>query len=108
MATISILTPTIRKKIKQYSEKLQKAGIPVDKLIIFGSYAKGTAKSWSDIDVCVVSKQFGTNRHSERVLLMQAKDQSSLDIEPHPYHPDDLNSKWDVLAHEIRTHGISV
>ena len=73
---------------------------------IFGSYSKGTAKPWSDIDLCVVSKQFGQNRHTERVWLMKLRDMQTLDIEPHPYHPKDLADKWDPLAQEIRKYGI--
>ena len=41
--------------MKRYEARLRTAGIPIEKLIVFGSYAKGSAKTWSDVDVCVVS-----------------------------------------------------
>jgi predicted nucleotidyltransferase len=35
-----------------------KAAIRVDAVILFGSYAKGEAREWSDIDLAVVSPDF--------------------------------------------------
>ncbi|MBI5620532.1 nucleotidyltransferase domain-containing protein [Candidatus Gottesmanbacteria bacterium] len=95
--------------VHQYGLMLQRAGISYTQLIVFGSQAKGSAHSWSDIDVCVVSDRFGKDRHTERVTLMRARRSDVLlDIEPHPYHPNDLEDKYDPLACEIRTYGIQV
>lgn len=94
--------------MKRYEARLRTAGIPIEKLIVFGSYAKGSAKTWSDVDVCVVSKTFGVDRHTERVRLMHLQSDDTMDIEPHPYSPSDLSDQWDSLAHEIRTYGIAV
>lgn len=96
------------KEIKHYAKKLKLAGIPVSKLILFGSFAKGTAKTWSDLDICVVSKSFGKNRFDERLKLIKIIDDKSIDIEPHPSNPVDLNDKWDPLAFEIRKYGITI
>lgn len=106
MAAKISLNPAVVSQIKHYQLSLKKAGIK-SKLIIFGSQAKGKAKPWSDIDVCVVSDSFGKNRHTERVKLMYLTDEMTLNIEPHPYNPRDLVDKWDSLAHEIRKYGIS-
>lgn len=97
-----------RATVLMFGKRLQMAHIPYDKLIVFGSHAKGTSKSWSDIDLCVVSKTFGKNRHTERVKLMLVRDVQTIDIEPHPYNPKDLLEKYDSLANEIRIHGISI
>ena len=32
--------------------------IPVDKVILFGSFAKGTNHKWSDIDIAIIVKKF--------------------------------------------------
>lgn len=95
-------------EVKRFGAQLRDAGISFERLIIFGSYAKGTAKPWSDIDVCVVSRTFGDDRQGERVRLMNVQNDETIDIEPHPYHPVGLADKWDPLAHEIRTYGIPV
>lgn len=95
--------------VRQYGLVLRQEGIPYVRLIVFGSQAKGTASSWSDIDVCVVSDTFGRDRHTERVKLMHARRSDRLlDIEPHPFHPKDLKDKYDPLAAEIRRYGIQV
>lgn len=96
------------KLLKYYIKKVKHAGIPVEKAILFGSFAKGTAHKWSDIDACIVSPIFGKDRHTERLKLMRLTAGKDLVIEPHPYHPRDLKDKWDPLASEIRKHGISV
>lgn len=93
-------------EVKHFVKLMGSVGIPFQQIIVFGSHAKGTAKPWSDIDICVVSDIFGKNRYSERLRLMHLKDDGSADIEPHPYHPKDLANKWDPLAHEIRKYGI--
>ncbi|HGJ65440.1 TPA: nucleotidyltransferase domain-containing protein [bacterium] len=48
-------------------ELLQEKGINVQKIIIFGSYAKGTQREDSDIDVIIVSKDFKDKSIFERV-----------------------------------------
>ena len=109
MAIGNVLDHRILDIVHQYGLMLQSEGIPYTRLIVFGSQVKGSAHSWSDIDVCVVSDRFGKDRHTERVKLMHARrNDVLLDIEPHPYHPNDLEDKYDPLASEIRTYGIQV
>jgi predicted nucleotidyltransferase len=40
----------------------------VSKVIIFGSHAKGKANPDSDIDIAVISSQFGKNNFKEMML----------------------------------------
>lgn len=108
MVTNAVLSTRVVDTVHLYADALHDRGIPFSRLIVFGSQAKGTAKKWSDIDVCVVSNQFGKDRHSERVGLMLVRDDRLLDIEPHPFSPEDLADKYDPLASEIRKYGIQV
>jgi len=105
MAGKTILKNTPSKLIKRYYQVLKKNNIPVEKIILFGSYAKGKPKFWSDLDICVVSKAFGKNSYDEMVKLKQLTSQVDSMIEPHPYHPQDLKEKWDPLAYEIKKNG---
>jgi len=50
-------------------ELLKEIGISVEKMIIFGSYAKGKEKEDSDIDIIVVSKDFRNKDIFEVVYL---------------------------------------
>lgn len=43
--------------LKEFKRKLSKK-IPIDKMILFGSRAKGKPHRWSDFDLIVVSKKF--------------------------------------------------
>lgn len=105
MAGRTLLTNTPEKLLKQYYQTLIDHKIKVDKLIIFGSYAKNSAKDWSDLDVCVVSSQFGKNNFEDGVLLQQLATSIDPMIQPHPFHPDDFHDKWNVFASEILKYG---
>ncbi len=108
MATKRVLNQDVVREVKRYAAILREKHIPYERLIVFGSQAKGKAKKWSDIDICVVSKTFGKDPHAEMVNLMLASDDSDYIIEPHPYNPVDLQEKYDSVASEIRKYGITV
>lgn len=95
-------------EVNNYLTDLRKADIKYRKAYIFGSHAKGTAKGWSDIDLCIVSKEFGVNRHDERIRLLKLRNDGTLEIEPHKYNEKDLANRWDPLAVEIRKYGIQM
>lgn len=50
-------------------ELLQKKGISIQKIIIFGSYIRGTQREDSDIDIIIVSRDFRDKSIFERVEL---------------------------------------
>ncbi len=88
--------------------KCKKQGIPVQGVYIFGSYAKGTANKYSDIDVCIISIKFGLDRQKERVLLMNIRNGDDDLIEPHPFSPKDFSNPFDPLAFQIKEQGLLV
>jgi len=51
----------IRKKLKKYIQVLTKA-VKVDKMILFGSYANGSAHEFSDIDIALVSSELSIKK----------------------------------------------
>ncbi len=105
MVQKTLLTDTPENLIKKYADVLRVFGYSVDRMILFGSYASGKNKPWSDVDVCVVSRQFGKRGFQEGMDLAALATRVDSMIQPHPYHPDDLNDPYDPLAKEIRTHG---
>ncbi len=49
----------IKKITRGYVERImEKENLKVNKVMIFGSYAKGKTHRWSDIDVCIISPRF--------------------------------------------------
>lgn len=108
MVRKSLLNDTPKNLIRKYREVLKREGIPVEKIILFGSYAKKKAKPWSDVDLCVVSKLFGKDSYDEMVRLKKLTSEIDPMIEPHPYHPNDLADPYDPLAYEILHTGVAV
>ena len=75
----------VRKKIETYIAAVRALGIPVRRVVLFGSWARGEAKEWSDIDLVVVSPVFD-DPHSRReaALLWDALAATGGFIEPIP------------------------
>ncbi len=103
-----LLNKSVITLVKEYAKVVNDHGIKTSQFIVFGSQAKGTAKNYSDIDLCVVSPTFGKNNHTEMVELINLRGLKFSNIEPHPYHPANLSIKLDPLASEIRKYGISI
>lgn len=96
------------KKAQDFVAKLKNDGTPIQSAYLFGSYAKGTARKDSDIDVCVVSPTFGKNYIDEIVELNQKADKIDIRIEAIPMTPEDFSNRYDSLCHEIKTTGIPI
>lgn len=93
---------------KKFISELTTAGLQVSEAYLYGSYAKGNAKSYSDIDICVVSPGFGKDMIGEMVKLRQISRRVDDRIEALPFGVDDINNSFDPLAVEIRHFGQSV
>ncbi|HAR49727.1 hypothetical protein ER57_17775 [Smithella sp. SCADC] len=94
--------------INKYINLLKQEGIDVSKAILFGSYAKGTAKPESDIDIAIISYQFGKNNLKEMMLLRRIALKIDSHIEPLPFSPEDINDRYSTLAQEILKYGIAI
>ena len=47
----------ISQKARSFAEDVKQV-MPVDKAILFGSYVKGYASEWSDVDICFFLKDY--------------------------------------------------
>jgi len=108
MAQKTILSDSPTKLIHRFHQELQKEHIYIDKIILFGSYATNTNKVYSDLDLCIVSSQFNPNNFDEIIKLKHISGKIDDMIEAHPYHPKDLQEKWDPLAEQIRLTGKTI
>lgn len=97
----------IQKSIKAYIQALEADGLPVTKVILYGSYAKGKANKWSDIDLCVISPEFKDAWSALQYLWSKRVEDSGVTIEPVGFSPADFGEKTS-LVHEIRTTGVRV
>ncbi len=62
---------TILEILSRFKQTLETAnGIRVDKLILYGSQAAGTAREDSDIDVVVISDDFSDKSYWQRINII--------------------------------------
>ncbi len=78
----------VREIINQYVQFLSQI-IRVKKVILFGSYAMGTATDESDIDIAIESPDFDDNYLAEWQRLQRTIWRSGVEpiLEPRPLHP---------------------
>ena len=93
---------------QKYVAAIKAVGIEVDKAYLFGSYAKGKTWEGSDIDICIVSSQFGKNYQEEKSLLNRLTLKIDVRIEPVPFNQSDFGNKYDPLVAEIKRFGIQI
>jgi len=55
------------KRLSAFKARLSEK-MPVEKMIFFGSHARGRAHKWSDVDLIVISKKFRGKRFRYRPL----------------------------------------
>lgn len=103
MATI---LPEINIIIHKYIARVRKEK-KVIKAYLYGSYAKGTAGKWSDIDVAIVSPDFSEDLFEERVGLMKMAMMVDERIEPSPFRPEDFTSD-NPLVNQINISGVII
>ena len=93
--------------VRKYIEELEKNRIHVSQALIFGSHAKGTANSDSDIDVALISEAFTGDRFEDRRKIVPLRRHIDTRIEPIPLKPEDFNNGG-TLVEEIKRTGIVV
>ena len=92
--------------VKRYLSALPDYGIHARKAVLFGSFARGEAKEWSDIDLVVIAPEFDVTHTVELVKqLWLATESSDSRIEPIPcgereWETDDVRSIIDIARRE--------
>ncbi|MBU0699898.1 nucleotidyltransferase domain-containing protein [bacterium] len=94
--------------INRYVCLIKQKGIKVSKVILFGSHAKGMAEPDSDIDIAIISSQFGQNNLKEMMLLRKLALEIDSHIEPLPFSPQDIENRYSTLSQEIKKYGVLI
>lgn len=87
---------------KQYLNFLKKENFNIYQAYLFGSYAKGTNKSESDIDIAFIFHKL-TDVIDMQIQLMKLRRNFDLRIEPHPFEEKDLLENNPLLNDIIKT-----
>ena len=91
--------------VKQYILIIPK-DLGVKKAYLFGSFAKGSEKEESDIDIALVLENMPDFFYAQK-QLMKLRRKIDLRIEPHPIKEQDFNS-LNPFAYEIEKTGIEI
>ena len=92
--------------VKNYAHFLKESGLNIQNVYLFGSYAKGTFREDSDIDLAVVMKNL-QNSFTMQVQLMNLRNNFDTRIEPHPFDERDFDDSH-PFAYEILKSGIPI
>lgn len=95
--------------IRRFVDALVHQGIGIEKVVLYGSRARGRVNPESDIDVAIVSEDFGKDPVEEGMLLFRIAGSIDPKIEPVPLSLKSFNEDtWIPLIYEIRTGGIEI
>ncbi len=98
---------SVEKSIKEYIQILKTDKLPIRRVYLFGSYAKGKQHKWSDVDVCVISPKFKDSWKATQYLWSKRIFRGKSTIEPIGFHPKDFKEKTS-LTQEIKKTGIEI
>lgn len=97
----------INKTIYTYLRALKANSIPIKEAVLFGSYATGKHKKWSDIDIALVSNIFEGNRISDKDKIRAITLSVSSELEVIPFTPQDFTSD-NPFVKEIMSTGVKL
>lgn len=86
-------------------QQFENAGIGVEKIILFGSYARGHNMDASDIDLAVVSDAFTGVRFEDMSRIIDAVKLPDARLEIHPFTTNDFTNA-NPFASEILRAGV--
>ncbi|OFX32317.1 MAG: hypothetical protein A2X08_03795 [Bacteroidetes bacterium GWA2_32_17] len=94
--------------INQYISLIKHSHKGIEKVILFGSYAKNNERQDSDIDIALIFDKLNENdKFDMQVQLMMLASKVDTRIEPHPFSKADYNSNTPFI-NEIKKTGIEI
>lgn len=93
----------VKKIIKDFLKAVKERNIKIEVAFLFGSYALNKANKDSDIDVAIISADFGKDFFDECVLLKEISENFDFDISPRAYSLEEYQKakEGDFLYQEI-------
>ncbi|MGD9552366.1 MAG: nucleotidyltransferase domain-containing protein [Candidatus Caldatribacteriota bacterium] len=92
----------INRIIEKFKKELEKYNIHPERIILYGSYAKGNAREDSDIDLVVISSDFENMNLRERLEILGLAAGNVLEpIEALGYTPQEVLEKKETFLEAI-------
>lgn len=90
--------------IKKYIKLIEKENIKIEKVILFGSYAKGTQRIDSDIDLAIISPDFKEEDCIKNMSLLLCKaNLLKADIQTIPFSIEEYNEPKGIMEEILNT-----
>lgn len=104
------LFPPLTEMLRRYVQALRDAVPDVERIVLFGSYARGQARPYSDVDLTVVAASFGGQDLLTRaVRLGHANERLMMPIEAIGVTPAEVaNARPGSFLHEVLSSGVAV
>ena len=94
--------------VRNYALEIRNSGVNLKKVILYGSFAKGTQHEWSDIDVALVADEFtGFTFNDHDLFPYIGIKKPYIRIETKTYNTDYFN-EGDPFIEEIVKTGIKI
>jgi predicted nucleotidyltransferase len=93
--------------VNKFLRAVQKKGIRIDRVFIFGSQVSANTHKYSDIDLAIISKNFKGNKVLDAKPLDELIWDIDARIEPFAFRPEDFNDD-DPLASQIIKFGMEI
>jgi predicted nucleotidyltransferase len=95
---------TVNQTVSSYVSDV-KSVMPIDRVFLFGSYAKGTPNDDSDIDLCFFSHYFEDKKSLDLLsqLCRLTLNYRGVDIEPHVFPTSELQNDNPFVKEILRT-----
>ena len=96
---------TVSNIVLKYIADVKKA-MPIDKVYLYGSYAKGNQRDNSDIDICFFSQAFETRRSLDvltELFYLKVKYDKDVLIEPNAFPISELYNDNPFVKEILRT-----
>jgi predicted nucleotidyltransferase len=97
----------VEKAITFLGRSLKQKGLHIDKIILFGSHARGVVTKESDIDIVIVSKDFRNKDIFERVNLTMEAEVATIKKFMIPFDiitmtPEEIKSKTSLISDYVK------
>ncbi len=104
---MAVVTDKAIEVVERFLKLIKSDNITIERIILFGSYAKGNAGEWSDMDIAIVSPDFSGMPFYDRKMLNSFILKIDSRIEVHPFRPEDFTED-DLFVREILKNGLEL
>ncbi len=94
--------------VKKFAKDVKSEGVHLRKVILFGSYARGKQRRFSDVDVALVADEFQGFVFSDMDLFIKAKIKKLYSKIQVQTFPTSYFQKGDPFVDEIKRTGIEI